>query len=117
VANLRVEAYRMVGTAGGGAEERARVGRACAFYGAAKLHPDMRPWLDETKRRLLYERSLTWCRARFPAVPEADIRFLLDTGISGQAQFANNTARPLRSAVLLGLEVPLLLARIAHRQR
>ena len=117
VARLRVEAYRMVGEAGGRAEERARVGRACAFYGAAKLHPDVRPWLDEAKRRLLYERSLTWCRARFPAVPEADIRFLLDTGISGQAQFANNTARPLSYAVLDGFGVPLPLARVIDRPR
>jgi hypothetical protein len=117
MARLRVEAYRMVGEAGGRAEERARVGRACAFYGAAKLHPDVRPWLDEAKRRLLYERSLTWCRARFPAVPEADIRFLLDTGISGQAQFANNTASPLSYAVLDGFGVPLPLARVIDRPR
>ena len=117
MARLRVEAYRMVGEAGGRAEERARVGRACAFYGAAKLHPDVRPWLDEAKRRLLYERSLTWCRARFPAVPEADIRLLLDTGISGQAQFANNTASPLSYAVLDGFGVPLPLAQVIDRPR
>src|SRR5439155_16864378 len=76
-ASLRVAAYRMVQEAGGGALERARVGRACAFYGAAKLHPDMLPWLDEAKRGLLYEGSLVWCRTRLPAVPEADIRLVL----------------------------------------
>ena len=116
-ASLRVEAYRMVGEAGGEAADCARVGRACAFYGAAKLHPDMRPWLDETKRRLLYERSLAWCRARFPAIPEADILVLLDTGISGQARFANNTASPLSYAVLDGFEVPLPLVRVIDRPR
>jgi hypothetical protein len=116
-ASLRMEAYRMVGEAGGGAEERARVGRACAFYGAAKLHPDMRPWLDETKRGLLYERSLAWCHARFPAVPEADFRLVLDTGISGPAQFANNTASPLSYAVLDGFEIPLPLVRVIDRPR
>ena len=116
-ASLRVEAYRMVGDAGGRAEDRARVGRASAFYGAAKLHPDMLPWLDETKRRRLYERSLTWCRARFPAVPDADIRLLLDTGISGQAQFANNTASPLSYAVLDGFEIPPPLVRVIDRPR
>jgi hypothetical protein len=116
-ASLRVEAYRMVGEAGGGVEERARVGRALTFYGAAKFHPEMRPWLDETKRRLLYERSLAWSRAHFPAIPEADIRLLLDTGISGQAQFANNTVSPLSYAVLDGFEIPLPLVRVIDRPR
>jgi hypothetical protein len=116
-ASLRMEAYRMVGEAGGGAEERARVGRACAFYGAAQLHPDMLPWLDETKRRLLYERSLAWCRTRFSAIPQADIRLVLDTGVSGQAQFANNTASPLSYAMLDGFEIPLPLVRVIDRPR
>ena len=116
-ASLRVEAYRMVGEANGGVEERARVGRAAAFYGAAKLHPEMRPWLDETKLRLLYERSLARCGARFPTIPEADLRLLLDTGISGQARFANNTASPLSYAVLDGFEIPLPLVRVIDRPR
>ncbi len=116
-ASLRVEAYRMVGEAGGGAEDRARVGRACAFYGAAQLHPDMRPWLDETKRQLLYERSLAWCRTPLPAIPEADMRLVLDAGISGQAQFANNTASPLSYAVLDGFEIPLPLVQVIDRPR
>ena len=116
-ASLRVEAYRMVGEAGGAAKERARVGRAAAFYGAAALHSDMRPWLDETKRLLLYERSLAWCRARFPTTPEADIRLLVDTGISGQARFANNTESPLSYAVLDGFEIPLPLVRVIDRPR
>jgi len=116
-ARLRVEAYRIVEVAGGGADERARVGRACAFYGAAALHPDMPPWLDEGRLREVRERSFAWCRARFPAVPEADIRHLLDTGISGQARFANNTASPLSYAVLDGFEVPLPLITVFERPR
>jgi hypothetical protein len=116
-ARLRVEAYRMVQDAGGGAEDRARAGRACAFYGAAKLHPDMRPWLDETRRAQLYEQSLAWCRARFPEVPDADFRLLLDTAISGQSQFANNTASPLSYAALDGFEIPLPLVRVFDRPR
>lgn len=116
-ASLRVQAYRLVGEAGGGADDRARVGRAGAFWGAAKLHPDMEPWLDETKRRLLYERSLAWCRERLPAAPEADIRHLLDTGVSGQARFANNAASPLSYAVLDGFDVPMSLVQVFDRPR
>ena len=116
-ASLRVQGYRLVREAGGAAEDRARVGRAGAFWGAAKLHPDMQPWLDDTKRRLLYERSLAWCRERLPAAPEADIRHLLDTGIGGQARFANNTASPLSYAVLDGFEVPMPLVQVFDRPR
>lgn len=116
-ASLRVEAYRLVGEAGGEAPDQARAGRACAFYGAAKLHPEMRPWLDERKLGLLYERSLAGCRARFPSVPEADIRSLLDTGISGQTRFQNNTASPLSYAGLDGFDIPLPLVRVIDRPR
>ncbi len=116
-ASLRVQAHRIVGEAGGGADVCARVGRACAFYGAVRLHPDMQPWLDESKRPLLYERSLAWCRERFPSAPEADIRHLLDTGISGQARFANNMASPLSYAVLDGFDVPLPLVQVFDRPR
>ena len=52
-----------------------------------------------------------------PAVPEADIRHLLDTGISGQARFANNTASPLSYAVLDGFEVPMPLVQVIDRPR
>jgi hypothetical protein len=106
-----------VHAAGGDAEDRSRVGRACAFYGAATLHPDMRPWLDDTARAEVYERSLASCRARFPAVPEADIRHLLDSGISGQARFANNTTSPLSYAVLDGFEIPSPLVTVFDRPR
>jgi hypothetical protein len=116
-ASLRVQGYRIVGEAGGGADDRARVGRAGAFYGAAGLHPDMQPWLDETKRQLLYERSLAWCRERLPAAPEADIRHLLDTGVCGQARFANNMSSPLSYAVLDGFDIPLPLVQVFDRPR
>ena len=62
-ASLRREAYRGVAEAGGGTGDRARVGRACAFHGAAKLHADMRPWLDEATLRLLHDESLAWYHA------------------------------------------------------
>ncbi len=116
-ASLRVEGYRMVGEAGGTIEDCARVGRAGAFHGAAMLHPDMQPWLDEPKRRLLYERSLAWSRARLPAVPENDIRHLLNTGIGGQARFANNTISPLSYTVLDGFEIPLPPVQVFDRPR
>jgi len=116
-ASLRVEAYRLVGEAGGGALDQARAGRACAFNGAANLRPEMQPWLDESKLGLLYERSLAQCRTRFPRVPEADIRCLLDTGVSGQTRFQNNTASPLSYAGLDGFEVPLPLVRMIDRPR
>jgi hypothetical protein len=116
-ASLRVAAYRIVAEAGGSAEDRRRVGRACAFHGAAELHPDVRPWLDETARQRLYDESLAWSRARLPAAPEADLRALLDTGIDGQARFANNTASPLCYAVLDGFEIPLPLVSVFDRPR
>lgn len=116
-ASLRVEAWRMVEAAGGEALDRARVGRAAAFYGAATLHPDMRPWFDDAKRLLLYERSLASCRMRLPLIPESDIRILLDTGISGQAQFANSLASPLGYGVLDGFEIPLPLVHVFDRPR
>ena len=116
-ASLRVEAYRLVGEAGGGADDRARVGRICAFEGATYLHPEMQPWLDQAKLGLLYERSLAGCRARFPRVPEADVRSLLDTGVSGQTRFQNNTASPLSYAGLDGFEIPLPLVRVIDRPR
>ena len=116
-ANLRVQAYRLVAEAGGGPADRAQVGRACAFDGASKLSPDMRPWLDEAARRLLYERSLAACRARFPAVPEADIRLLLDSGIRAQTHFQNNTTSPLSYGVLDGFEIPLSLVQVLDRPR
>ena len=116
-AGLRVTAHHFVADAGGDAEGRAELGRACAFYGAARIHAEMLPWVDEPKRRLLYERSLAWCRARLPAIPEADIRRVLDTGISGQTYFQNSEAGPLSYAALDGFAIPMSLVQVIDRPR
>lgn len=115
-ASLRQEAYRMVAASGGGPEERARVGRACAFHGAAALHPDMRPWLDAPALATLRARCREACRARLPAVPTDDIEALLDGGVmTGQGRFQNNMVSPLSYAVLDGFEVPMDLVRVIDR--
>jgi hypothetical protein len=117
-ASLRQEAYRMVAAAGGGPADQARVGRACAFHGAARVHPDMRPWLDEVALASLRTRRLDACRNRFPAVPAGDIERLIDGGVmTGQGQFQNNTISPLSYAVLDGFEVPIELVRVVDRDR
>jgi hypothetical protein len=116
-ASMRVAAYDSVAAAGGGVDEQRRVGRACAFHGAAALHPDMTPWLDEKALGNLYARSLAWSQERLPHVSEGDLRALLDSGIDGQSQFANNTQSPLSYAVLDGFEVPLALVRVFDRSR
>lgn len=116
-ASLRMHACRHVMDAGGDAAARARVGRAAAFHGAAQLHPDMQPWLDEARLAALYEQSLAWCAVQLAHAPEADVRSLLDTGISGQTRFANNTRSPLSYAVLDGFDVPLPLVRVFDRPR
>jgi hypothetical protein len=117
-ASLRQEAYRMVAAAGGGPADQARVGRACAFHGAASLHPEMRPWLDDGALARLHARCLEACLAQFPAVPVADIERLLDGGIvTGQGQFQNNTRSPLSYAVLDGFAVPIDLVRVIERAR
>jgi hypothetical protein len=117
-ASLRLEAYRIVGEGGGRPEDQARIGRACVFRGAAALHEEMQPWLDAPKLALLYARCLERCRTRFPQVPVADIRHLLDGGImTGQVQFQNNTASPLSYAVLDGFDVPVSLVQVIDRPR
>ena len=117
-ASLRQEAYRMVAAAGGDPADRARVGRACAFHGAARLYPEMRPWLDEAGLASLRARCIAACRERFPTVPEADIERLVEGGVmNGQGQFQNNTASLLSYAVLDGFEVPLELVRVIDRER
>ncbi|MGQ0675182.1 MAG: hypothetical protein ACT4N4_03725, partial [Rhodospirillales bacterium] len=108
-ATLRRHAFRLVAEAGGVLEDQRRVGRACAFHGAAKLHPDMLPWLDEARRAMLYERSMKECRRLMPNVTEVDLALLLDTGIAGQARFQNNTISKLSYAVLDGFNIPTSL--------
>jgi hypothetical protein len=117
-ASLRQEAYRMVAAAGGGPADQAQVGRACAFHGAAHLHPKMRPWIDEDALAALASRCLAYCRARFPAVPASDIERLIDGGVmTGQGLFQNNTASPLSYGVLDGFEVPMELISVIDRDR
>jgi len=117
-ARLRQEAYCRVASAGGTRDDQARVGRACAFEGAARLHPDMRPWLDETSLAALRNDCLIAAQAQFPHVPRQDILRLLDGGImNGQGWFQNATDSPLSYAVLDGFETPMALVRIIDRER
>lgn len=107
-AGLRQEAYRVVGAAGGTAEDQARVGRACAFDGAASLTPEMRPWLDGAGLAELRQRCIDLGRSRLPHVPLADIETLVDGGIlRGQPHFQNTDRGPLAYAVLDGFEIQL----------
>jgi hypothetical protein len=116
-AALRQDAYAVVAEAGGDLDAQRRVSRACSFYGAAVLHPEMKPWLDARRLASVRERSLARCRAGFPGVPERDLEHLLDRGISGQTRFQNNTASPLSYAVLDGFDVPMPLVHVFHRPR
>lgn len=114
--SLRQEAYRLVGEAGGTPDDKRRIGRACVWHGAARLHPDLKPWIDEAALCTLYARALERSRARFPMAPEADIRLLLDGGVmTGQTRFQNNTDSPLSYAVLDGFDVAHPLVRIVDR--
>jgi hypothetical protein len=116
-ATLRQEAYRAVAEAGGDLAAQRQVSRACSFHGLARLHPDMRPWLDEARLAQVYARSRESCARRFPAAPVADIEQLADLGISGQTRFQNNTASPFSYAVLDGFDVPSELVRVFDRPR
>jgi hypothetical protein len=116
-ASLRQEAYALVEAAGGGPAERARVGKSCAFYGAANLHPDMRPWLDAGKLLILSRRSLERSVARFPAVPVEDIASVIAGGVVGQGRFRNRTGSPFSYSVLDGFEIPLELVTCFERPR
>jgi hypothetical protein len=116
--SLRQEAYRVVAASGGDDAARMAVGRAIAFNGTAKLLPEMTPWLDAAGLAALHGRCAANCRARFPAVPAADIEKLLSGGIiNGQVAFQNNTASPLSYAVLDGFDVPMSLVRTIDRPR
>lgn len=117
-AGLRQEAYRMVAAAGGTAEDQARVGRACAFEGAAALVPAMRPWLDEGGLRRLRQRCIELARGRLPHVPLADLETLIDGGIlRGQPHFQNTGRGPLAYAVLDGFEIPMEAVRTIDRPK
>ena len=117
-ASLRQEAYRLVASKGGTPDDQARIGRACAFHGAARVHSDMRPWLDDALLSELRAACLASCRRQFPAVPLGDIERLIDGGIlAGQGDFQNNTVSPLSYAVLDGFETPMALVRVIDRER
>lgn len=114
---LRQEAFRIIDEAGGGLESKRRIGRLCSYFGAARLHQDMRPWLDATGVAVLRERSLAASRKLFPDAPIADIRHLVDNGISGQTQFQNNTSSPFSYSVFDGFEIPFSLVKVMELPR
>ena len=116
-ATLRQQAYALVAAAGGDLGAQRIVSRLASFYGAATLHPDMRPWLDDASLRALHDRSLMACRARFPKAPVDDIVRLLDRGISGQTWFQNNTRSPFCYSVFDGFEIPMALVGVIERPR
>ena len=53
----------------------------------------------------------------FRTLPVADLRELLDRGISGQTRFQNNTTSSLSYAVLDGFDVPMPLVKVFDRPR
>ncbi|MEZ5864178.1 MAG: hypothetical protein R3D25_08985 [Geminicoccaceae bacterium] len=115
-AGIRQSAWRELEAAGAGHAECARVSRACVFNGLARLHPEMRPWLDATALADLRERYLAVAGQRFAHVPKDDIERLVDGGIiEGQGQFQNNTRSPLSYCVLDGFPVPMELVRVIDR--
>lgn len=115
--SLRKEAYSAVANAGGTSADQAKVGRACACQGAARVHPDMRPWLDEALLAKVRAGCLAACQSRLPNVPVGDIVRLLDGGIlAGQGEFQNNTNSPLSYAVLDGFETPMSLVQVIDRE-
>ena len=116
--SLRQEAYRLVASAGGTPDDQARIGRVCVFHGAAEVHPDMRPWLDEALVSEMRAACLASCRQQFPAVPPSDFERLIDGGIlAGQGDFQNNTSSPLSYAVFDGFETPMALVQVIDRDR
>lgn len=117
-ASLRQEAYRIVAAAGGSPTDQARVGRACAFEGAAELAPAMRPWLDTAGLAALRQRCLEQAVQRLPHVPQVDLEALLDGGIlRGQPLFHNTTRGPLAYAVLDGFDIPKGLVQVVDRDK
>ncbi len=115
-AGIRQSAWRILEAAGASHAECARVSRACVFNGLARLHPEMRPWLDEAALTDLRDRYLAEAGQRFAHVPRGDIELLVDGGIiEGQGRFQNNTLSPLSYCVLDGFPVPMELVRVIDR--
>ncbi len=115
-AGIRQAAWRRLEAAGADEADRLRVSRACVFNGLARLHPEMRPWLDATGLAALREAYLAVAVERFRDVPRHDIETLVDGGIiDGQGRFQNNTASPLSYCVLDGFAVPMSLVQVIDR--
>jgi hypothetical protein len=115
-AGIRQAAWRLLEAAGAPEADRHRVSRACVFNGLARLHPEMRPWLDEARLAALRQDYLAEAAGRFPEVPPADLETLTDGGIiEGQGRFQNNTRSPLSYCVLDGFAVPMALVRTLDR--
>jgi hypothetical protein len=115
-AGIRQAAWRCLEAMGASEAERLRVARACVFNGLARLHPEMRPWLDEARLAALRDTCLEAAFERFPGIPRSDIETLVDGGIvEGQGRFQNNTASPLSYAVLDGFAVPMSLVQVIDR--
>ncbi len=115
-AGIREAAWRRLEAAGAGRDECARVARACVFNGLGRLHPEMRPWLDERSLSDLRQACVARAVQRFSQVPAGDIELLVDGGIiEGQGLFQNNTRSPLSYCVLDGFLVPMALVRVIDR--
>ncbi|HRY23910.1 MAG: hypothetical protein H6852_16075 [Geminicoccaceae bacterium] len=115
-AGIRQAAWQHLVAAGADHAECARVSRACVFNGLARLHPGMRPWLNEAALADLRQRYLAGAGQRFAHVPQDDIQLLVDGGIiEGQGLFQNNTKSPLSYCVLDGFPVPMDLVRVIDR--
>lgn len=115
-AGIREAAWRSLEAAGADHAECVRVSRACVFNGLARLHPEMRPWLDAGSLAHLREGYLVAATKRFGHVPPGDIELLVDGGIiEGQGLFQNNTRSPLSYCVLDGFAVPMELVRVIDR--
>jgi hypothetical protein len=109
-AGIRQAAWRRLEAAGAARADCVRVARACVFNGLARLHPEMRPWLDAAALEQLRQAYLAEAAQRFPEVPPADIETLVAGGIiDGQGRFQNNTRSPLSYCVLDGFPVPMAL--------
>jgi hypothetical protein len=63
-AGIRLAAWRSLEARGAGRDDCVRVSRSCVFNGLGRLHPEMRPWLDE--------QSLAELRARASPSPASN---------------------------------------------
>jgi hypothetical protein len=117
-AGIRLAAWRSLEARNAGRDACIRVSRSCVFNGLARLHPEMRPWLDEQSLAELRKECVAAARRQFPDVPQADIAILIEGGIiEGQGRFQNNMESPLSYCVLDGFEVPMALVQTLDRPK